>query len=316
MFWRDDIAPDHEPAKVLLKRGEFIDSARDNREVPWKLYYPVVEQGQKCPLIVWSHGFGGNRDGASFLSRYLTAQGYVVFHPTHRGTDSSLWEGKDGHPWDILRKIKTPRETTLNRMYDVPFALEELKKWAAENPEVGNIIDFNTIGMSGHSFGAMTTQVMAGQLIPDADGNLINLKDSQFKAGILYSPVPIGHMTGEDPATIYGGIDIPMLHMTGTDDDSPIEGFGYEHRLVIYDHSAGEKYLLVKKDGDHMVYNGTRGKLAVNPNRELHENIIKIGAHAFWDAYLKEDTAAKAWLAGQGMQTYLGENAEFKWESA
>lgn len=313
MFWRDDIDPDNEPAKVLLKRGDFIDGPRDDRDVPWKLYYPVLEKPQKCPLIVWSHGFGGNRDGASFLSRYLAAQGYVVFHPTHRGTDSSLWEGKEGHPWDILRKIKTPRETTLNRMYDIPFALEQLKGWAAENPEVGEIIDFDTVGMSGHSFGALTTQVMAGQLIPTQEGEFLNLKDSRFKAGILYSPVPIGHMTDEDPAKIYSGIDIPMLHMTGTDDDSPIEGFDYKHRLVIHEHSAGEKYLLVKKDGDHMVYNGTRGKLANNPNRELHENIIKVTAHAFWDAYLRGDAEAKDWVQGRGAQAFLGESATLEY---
>ena len=130
MFWRDDIDPANEPAKTLLKRGEFVDESRDGRIVPYKLYYPADYEGGRLPVIFWSHGFGGNRDGAAFLSRFLTAHGYILMHITHHGTDSSLWEGKEGHPWDVLRKAKIPRETTLARFADVPFALDQLRAWA------------------------------------------------------------------------------------------------------------------------------------------------------------------------------------------
>ena len=112
--------------KVLLKRGEFIDLSRDGRSIPYKIYYPVDHSLNKIPVIIWSHGFGGNRDGASFISRFLAAHGYIIIHITHIGTDSSLWEGKPGHAWDILREVKISRETTLNRMHDVPFVLDQL----------------------------------------------------------------------------------------------------------------------------------------------------------------------------------------------
>lgn len=321
MFWHDGIAPDNQPYKVLMKRGEFVDESRcedsgDARVVPWKMYYPVIDDvpdavGQ-VPIIFWSHGFGGNRDGASFLSRFLAAQGYVVFHPSHHGTDSTLWEGKKGHPWDILRKAEVPRRASLNRFYDISFAFDALKVWAQENADAGRIIDFDTAGMSGHSFGALTSQVIAGQLFPDEHDALKTIADDRFKAGILYSPVPIGHLTSEVPENVYGGMHIPLMHMTGTDDDSPIEGYGYEHRLMIYENNTkADKYLLIKNDGDHMVYNGTRGKLAANPNRELHESLIKIGALAFWDAYLKQDAAALAWLQGAAGAAYFADHANF-----
>lgn len=313
MFWNDKIDPAIEPAKVLLKRGEFIDESRDGRVVPFKIYHPVDHDWDSLPVVIWSHGFGGNRDGASFLSRFLAAHGYVLVHITHHGTDSSLWEGKGGHPWDILKNAKVPRETTLNRFYDVPFALDQLKGWAAANPDVGEYMDFNTIGMSGHSFGALTTQVMAGMVVPDTTQTLISLKEPRFKAGILYSPVPIAHLSDAPPEQLYGSIDIPLLHMTGTDDLSPLEGFDYEHRLIVHEYTAHpEKYLLVKKDGDHMVYNGTRGKLEVNPNRERHEEIVKMGALAFWEAQLKDDKKAQEWLTNGGFSTYIGADAEFE----
>jgi dienelactone hydrolase len=317
MFWMPDIAPDREPLKVLLKRGDFIDPARGGRVVPYKIYHPTDHGGQTFPIILWSHGFGGNRDGAAFLSRYLAAQGYVIVHMTHPGTDSSLWEGKPGHPWDILRETKIPREVTFERMHDVPFVLNQLQAWAEENPEIGPFMDFSKIGMSGHSFGSLSTQVAAGMNLPDRAGHLHNLRDERIKAGILYSPVPVNHMVddhddGDVAASLYGGIAIPLLHMTGTEDSSPIGGAPYTHRLVVFEKSTHpEKYLLVKQGGDHMVYNGTRGKLDKNDKRDLHETIIKIGSLAFWDAMLKDDKAAKDWLKGRGVQNWLGEAGEF-----
>lgn len=307
IYWRADIEPGTEPHKVLLKRGEFIDESREGRIVPYKIYYPVEHDLGALPVVLWSHGFGGSRDGASFIARFVASHGYAVVHMTHHGTDSSLWEGKPGHPWDILKKTEVSRETSLNRMYDVPFVLDKLKSWAELNRDI--TMDFEKIGMSGHSFGAMTTQVMAGQLIPDLEEKLVSLKEDRIKAGILYSPVPIGHLTDAPHEDIYGPIDIPLFHMTGTKDNSPIKGFDYTKRLVVYEHSGHpEKYLQVLEGGDHMVYNGTRGKLDKNPRRKKHEQIIKVSSLAFWDAYLKDNEKAKEWLGNGGMQSYIDQH--------
>ncbi|MCB9977009.1 MAG: hypothetical protein H6858_05390 [Rhodospirillales bacterium] len=298
MTWDSSLSSEAGPYKVLMKRGVFTDAARGDREIPFKFYAPVDHDLDRYPLILWSHGFGGNADGAGFISRYLASYGYAIAHLTHRGTDSSLWEGKPGHPWDILRQVKIPREMTFDRMRDVPFFLNQLPDWVAEQPEFAPFVDFSRVGMSGHSFGAMTTQVMAGMPLPDREGNLIDMRDERFRAGILYSPVPIAHLSQLPPAELYGRMAIPLFHMTGTDDASPLEPVGYEHRLVVHEHAGHpEQYLKILQDGDHMVYNGTRGKLSANPKREEHEQLIKIASLAFWDAYLKDDARAKAWLA-------------------
>ncbi len=300
--WTPEQSLRDEPYRVLLKRGEFIDLGRDARPVPYKIYYPTDHDLDKIPVIIWSHGFGGNRDGASFLSRFLATQGYIIIHLTHIGTDSSLWEGKGGHAWDILQKIKISRQTTLDRMADVPFALDQLPIFAKENPEIGQYMDLSNIGMSGHSFGAMTAQVMAGMKFPNLENDLVNMRDERICCGILYSPTPVAHLTNATPAQVYGSIDIPLLHMTGTKDASPLENYSYEHRLIIHknaDHP--DQYVQVLDDGDHMIYNGTRGKLGHNPKREEHEEEIKIASFAFWEAYLKNNIAAKFWL-GQNFQ--------------
>lgn len=307
--------PEH---NVLLKRGEFIDDSRGQRKIVFKIYYPGDYSGGKLPVIVWSHGYGGNRDGAGFLSRYIAAYGYVVVHPTHPGSDSSLWEGKKGHPWDVLRKNPITREMTVERFKDIPFLLDRLPGWAQENPEVGAMMDVSVMGMSGHSFGAMTTQAMAGQRFPSErggdEGNLEQFADRRFRAAIAYSPVPNQEMGEENPEKyFYGSISLPIFYMTGTKDESPLNGFSYQRRLAVYEHTGtSEKYLLVLESGDHMVYNGTRGQLEANPNRELHEEIIKILSLAFWDAYLKNDARAMAWLKEGGAAEFINQAGQLK----
>jgi pimeloyl-ACP methyl ester carboxylesterase len=227
----------------------------------------------------------------------------------HHGTDSSLWEGKEGHPWDIIRSQKIERSATLNRFKDVPFVLDQLPAYFKENDMNA---DLSALGMSGHSFGALTTQVMGGMLFPDADGILQKFRDDRFTAGILYSPGPIAHLGVDAPEDIYGAIDIPLFHMTGTQDASPVENWDYTKRLVVYENSnRAEKHLLVIKDGDHMVFNGSRGKLGANPNKDKHEGIIKIAALAYWDMMLKKDEAANKWFTGSGLKNWLGDEGEF-----
>lgn len=314
-FWRDGVAADGETLPVKMVRGKLVDSVRGNREVPLKMYYPQAEGLKNLPLIVWSHGLGGSIDGAAFISRFLCSHGYVILHVQHAGTDSALWEGKPGHPWDIIKALTIPRSASLARFMDVPFVLDNLDEFLADHPAAAAMIDRKAIGMSGHSFGAMTTQVMLGQQFPDEQGILQDYSDPRFKAGILYSPVPAFHLTGELPDRIYGSIDRPVFHMTGTDDSSPVEGFDYTRRLAVYEYShKAEKMLMILNDGDHMIYNGSRGKLGQNPNRDLHEDLIKIAALAYWDAKLKNDAAAEGWLTGGSFATYLNGHGEFRFE--
>ncbi|MBI1326282.1 MAG: hypothetical protein GC136_01415 [Alphaproteobacteria bacterium] len=296
-------------ARVLIERGEFIDSERDNRKVPFKFYYPEGEKN--LPLVVWSHGLGGGADGAGFIARHLAENNYAVLHLQHLGTDTSLWEGKPGHPWENIRKAFIPRKAVLNRYKDVPFVMQFIEAEAQKNNPIWSIIDFSRLGMSGHSFGSLTTQIMAGQYIVKGSRKY-QLPWPAFKAGILYSPVP-AHRHGADPAIMYSGFQIPMFFMTGTDDESPLEGFTYDLRLAPYEHSgAPESYLLVLKDGDHMVYNGSRGQLKENSKRERHEDIILQASLAYWNYYLKGEKEGLDWLVKGGFANYLGADGTFE----
>ena len=307
-YWTPEIT-ENERLNVKIERGNWLDAARDGRNVPYKIYVPEGADGP-CPVIIWSHGLGGSRDGAGFISRYVASYGYVIVHIQHKGSDSGLWEGKSGHPWDIIRATPIPRKATLQRLLDVPFALNELTKMNLASADMARL------GMSGHSFGAMTTQTMAGQR-RGLGQRLYDLFESRFKAAIAYSPVPVMYKAGHEVSDFYSGIRIPMLYMTGTEDSSPVNAeITYKTRMEVFEHAQGpDQHLLVLEDGDHMVYNGSRGQLGENPKRDIHEKIIKVASLAFWEAYLKGDAAAQDWLTGGGFENWLGSEGEYKFRA-
>lgn len=303
-LWSPERGPELGPLAVRIDKGAWVDHARGGRTVPYKIYHPEIIDGA-LPVVVWSHGLGGTRDGAGFLGRYLASHGFIHAHIQHDGTDDCLWRGMPGHPWDNIRKATIPWEAVRNRYLDVPFAVDQLMAM-----DVYKDMDYARLGMSGHSFGSLTTQVMAGQLAGREEPE--DLSDDRFVAGILYSPVPAFRLQlgGKD---VYTPIKKPLLHMTGTKDTSPVEGFGHEKRLEVFEGAGNpDQHLFILQGGDHMVYNGSRGQLESYPNIESHQDMINLLARAWWEAWLNKNQAAHDWLWGRGVQEYLGEDAIYR----
>jgi len=89
--------------------------------------------------------------------------------------------------------------------------------------------------------------------------------------------------------------------MTGTRDESLIGGATVESRLQVFPAlPPGNKYELVLFDGQHSAFTDRDlpgDRVERNPN---HHKVIMALSTAFWDAFLRQDTAAKAWLNGNG----------------
>lgn len=302
------------PLNVTLERGVWVDPARGHRPVAYKIYRPMMDDiTQKLPVILWSHGLGGSRDGAGFLARYIASYKYIVVHIQHLGTDSSLWEGKAGHPWNVIRATKIPRRATLQRFQDVPFAIDQL--FAMNDPQM----DLSRLGMCGHSFGSLSTQTACGQS-RGRGHRLYRVADDRIKCGIAYSPVTVQKKHGHPPQDFYATIDRPMMYMTGTDDSSPVvPNYKYTKRLEVFENAGvnggknnAPQFLLIKDGGDHMVYNGSRGGLANNDKRELHEKIICVTSLLFWEVYLHGDDTALEFLTTGGFARWLNGHGEWR----
>lgn len=298
-FWRDNIDPSHEPIRVRIQRGELLDPARD-RTVPYKVYYPDIDTDAPLPTIIWSHGLGGTQDGAGFIARFLASHGYIHVNIGHEGTNDSLWRGKPGHPWDNIRKTKLTWETVKNRYLDVPFVVDHLNQI-----DIPLSVDMGMLGMSGHSFGALTTQIMAGQLTGNPTPE--DLSDARFQCGLAYSPVP--NIRIPLPAKdVYSPIKIPFMHLSGSEDHSPLDGNIQNDRDEIFKyagHNGALQLSIILDKADHMVFNGSRGQLGQYEGMDLNKDQIKILALMWFDYHLKNDTRAATWMR-QKMQDYLG----------
>jgi dienelactone hydrolase len=273
-----------------MQRAVWQDAKRD-RNVPVKIYSPVTTNIAH-PVIIYSHGLGGSREGYQYLGQHWAARGYVVIHLQHLGSDDSVW--RETSVWKrkrAMQKAASNVDNAINRPLDVTFAIDELERLNRDAAEWRGRLDLNRIGVAGHSFGAFTTLASAGMILQPDTKMERSYGDPRIKAAIpMSSPA-----TKRKPDETYAAIKIPCLHMTGTKDDSPIGETSAKERRVAYDHSNGsDQFLITFKDGDHMIFSDRSG--ARRASDEAFQKWIQVSSTAFWDAYLRDDAKSKAWL--------------------
>ena len=281
---------------------EIQDKARA-RIIPIKVYLPK-DSATVSPIILFSHGLGGARDGNGFMGEHWAKRGYVAVFLQHAGSDVSVWKETELRDrMAAMQKAASPQNLLL-RCDDVKKTITQLEDWSREEKHpLFQKLDLAHIGMSGHSFGAHTTQAMAGQSFP-----LVGQKftDDRIDAAIAYSP-------GSPPrgiATAFASVKVPWMLMTGTNDTSPIGGQTVESRLEVYPNlpKTIDKYELVLNNAEHSAFSGRAlpgDKQTRNPNH--HAAILALST-AFWDAYLKDDSEAKNWLNSSKAKSVLEEN--------
>ena len=102
---------------------------------------------------------------------WITAEYSMLPYSTQQRKQRDISKGKiDGRSQEIQRLIgramraAADLENFLLRADDVRAVLDQLDQWnkTSNNPLSGRL-DMNRIGMSGHSFGAVTTQALSGQ---------------------------------------------------------------------------------------------------------------------------------------------------------
>jgi predicted dienelactone hydrolase len=293
---------DYDPLKVDESNVEqltlVVDDKGRSREIPIRIYLP--KETTAAPVILFSHGLGGSRDNNAYLGNHWAGCGYVAVFMQHPGSDDSVWkESRLGQRMSAMRNAAS-RENFLLRVGDVPAVIDQLERWNKEDEHtLRGRLDLEHIGMSGHSFGALTTQAVSGQ-------SFLGRKpftDTRIKCALPMSPSANKLMESERS---FGNVSIPWLLMTGTNDTSPINDTDVESRLAVYPAlPAVSKYELVLDKAEHSAFS-ERALLGeqVKRNSNHHRAILAIST-AFWDAYLREDVAARKWLDSDEVRQVL-----------
>jgi predicted dienelactone hydrolase len=231
----------------------------------------------------------------------------------HLGSDAAVWQGlplTEIKP--ALKQAVANLTNAVNRPLDVTFAIDQMTKMDREgdSPLKGRL-DLDRIGVAGHSFGGYTTLAIAGEVFILPDGSQRSLPDPRVKAAIAMSaPVP------DDKSQLdlaFSKIKTPVFHMTGTLDDSPVGETTAAERRIPFDHIHNpDQYLVIFNGGDHMIFSGRLIGRSAREKDVTFQKLICAGSAAFWDAYLKDDKKALAWLNDGGFKGVLRENGSFE----
>jgi pimeloyl-ACP methyl ester carboxylesterase len=309
LAWSADVAAEPGPYDVEVIDREWTDPARD-RVVPVRIYLPEDAE-QPAPVIVFSHGLGGTREGYGYLGQHWASHGYVSVHLQHIGSDDTVWRGTDD-PMAAMRAAISNPQLALDRPADASFAMDTLAELNAPGGELEGRLDLERAGIAGHSFGAFTTLAIAGQGDTQVQRmGMESCKDDRFIAAIpMSAPVPA---RARDLDRHYAGVDIPCFHMTGTEDDSPVSNTTADQRRIPFDHIGGvDQILLTFQGGDHMIFSGRPRMMGDDSMDATFQSHIAATTLAFWDAYLKADDEALDWLYGGGLEESVGDLAEIE----
>lgn len=301
-FAQESAPVGYDPTKVStshssVERMELRDEKRD-RVVPIKLYIP--KEQKPYPVVLFSHGLGGSREACGYLGDHWSQHGYLVIVLQHPGSDEAVW--KDVPLRRRMRSMQAAAsaKNAELRIRDVSFVIDQLERWSldSEHP-LASYLDLEHIGMSGHSFGAQTTQWVSGQRLANFRQTSI---EARIDAALMLSPnIP----QRGDVSQAFASVEIPWMLMTGTRDASPIGDTDPKDRREVFAHlpKTIERYELVLEGAEHSAFSdGGFGLRKQNPN---HHSAIAAISLAFWDTHLKELPEARDWLRGEGPRLVL-----------
>lgn len=304
-----DPAARDEAAAIEVLELEVFDAPR-RRHIPVRLLLPAASPAPAA-VVLFSHGLGGSRRTSEFLGQHWAARGYAAVFPQHVGSDEAVWKQTPLAQRHVaLARAATP-ENARARVLDVRAVLDHLERWSstAGHP-LASRLDLSAIGMSGHSFGALTTQTLCGQSDPPhshaahshAPSTPLQC-DHRIVAALAMSPsAPPG-----DQQTALQSVRIPWMMMTGSDDHAPIGRMSPEARRAVFNHLPKriDRYELMLGGAHHFAFTEDHLPARIPPRNAQHHHTIEQVSTAFWDAYLRHKPAAKHWLQGMAIRATL-----------
>lgn len=287
------------------------------------------------PLVLLSHGLGGNKNTHNSIVRHLASHGYLVFVPEHPRSNTTYSRKVYARNSGPLTKrallsqsqVALDPKSVLQRPRDLSFLIDQAEIWNRQDghPLRGRV-DLDKIAAAGHSFGAYTVLTACGArpildhikpAVAPGSGLAPSLADPRIDVGVAYSPQGPGN--GWFSESSFSDIRRPMLLFSGSRDKQgnfvargtlPAKNRYRAFELM----PEGDKYFLWLRNAGHMAWvdfesNSGIGqfgaRLAVPENKDVLR-ISKAMTVVFLDAYLKGSKQAKSQLREDYAKTLSG----------
>lgn len=293
----------------FLTYDDIWHDAVRGRAIPIRLRLPDTNTAQnvssKLPLIVFSHGLGGSLASGSFWLDHWANHSFATLNVQHPGSDFHIWSrAKNPTQPNLRERLQQAMQPSglAVRAGDVRFVLDTLTTRQDEQQDHFKQLDLQRIGMSGHSYGAVTTLALCGQHYPHlpefhANDAPSKLFDARIRAGLALSP---SARNTNNLAEQFGRITMPFFCLTGTHDQIGIAPeITPANRQLPHQHMQGDnKSMLVLDGADHLFFNGRSRqdsaaecglagfKQTENPVDANLIPIVNARTLAFWQTYL------------------------------
>jgi dienelactone hydrolase len=226
------------PTNVVVRDID-LATADPARALPLRLFMPLT--GRHLPLVLFSHGAYSSGRLYDPILRHWAAAGFVILAPTHR----------DSVSLGVKRGSNDPRYFSW-RLEDMEFLVASLGEFRRQAPEFSYRVDRTRIAATGHSFGGLVAQTLAGATYFDpASGNTIHRNVKNVRAAIVFSGA--GRFAPLLRSEDFAALKLPLLVTVGTEDLQQAPGLsGYQWRREPFDLAASKpKYLLTLQGADH-----------------------------------------------------------------
>jgi len=285
-------SPEAGPHKVQTVRQLILHDSARHKDVRVKIYYP--DGSGPFPVIIFSHGAFASKEAYWALGEYWASYGYVSIHPSHDDSrDDSGYRGG-------LIKVLNDSKLWESRPKDISFVIDSLGDIERRVPELESKLDRTRVGVGGHSYGAYTAEAIGGATVTmPGEHTPRSFADPRVKAVVIMSPQGEGVMGLT--AHSWDNMRLPTLLMYGSLDLGTQRRTPTWRSQPFYKGPPGDKYDVELKGATHFTFAGPFFKSG-------HESMLfkceKLETVAFWDAYLKDDPAAKAYLRSDALAEF------------
>ncbi len=292
---------------AVVKQADVVlrDSSR-NREVPVRVTYP--EGSGPDPVIVFSPSARASARSVDPLARFWATRGFAVLVPGHADAAGAPAGDPDDARESSADATPDPRAWEASAR-DVAFVAAATG--AIETRVDGLKLDEARLGVGGQSFGAFTAMLLAGATVDVSKKERAkSFADPLPKAFLLISPPGKGQQGLTEKS--WTAVERPLMVVTGTR-DSGTKNQDASWRLDAYQLSAaGDKFAIFIEGAGHASMTGLSaepgaavpkaGRKTTTADAEVAIfQDVKAATLAFWEAYLKGDAGARAFLAGDGL---------------
>jgi predicted dienelactone hydrolase len=215
----------------------------------------------------------------------------VAVFVTHPETDEDVIYGEQRPALIVLQAVyEAVQQISLrwDRPLDVSFALDQV----AADPKLSAQVDWNRVGVAGHSLGAYTALQLIGMQVAGLPAAHAELADARVKAVVALSPPGPGSLGLDEQS--WDAITMPCMTIAGTLDVDPVT-HSPTLRKMVFERSPGpDQYFVTLENATHGTFDD-RSPWALD--RLLHPQYaayIADASTAFLNAYLRGDRAAQA----------------------